>query len=86
MCLNSDAPFWCSLSFWWGSSAGCVVGPPTSFLVLWPPRCSVTVVAEAFDGLSMVKRHRMIYQALDQEFKDGLHALSLTTKSVQESS
>lgn len=66
-----------------------------SWLRRWPPYvlpgavappCSVTVVAEAFDGLSMVKRHRMIYQALDQEFKDGLHALSLTTKSVQESS
>lgn len=45
---------------------------------------NVMVVSSAFDGLSMVKRHRMIYQALDEEFRDGLHALSLVTKSAAE--
>lgn len=37
----------------------------------------VTIVSDAFDGLSRVKRHRLVNQALALEFEQGLHALSL---------
>ncbi len=31
-----------------------------------------------------VARHRMVYEILDQEIKDGIHALSLKTKTPAE--
>jgi stress-induced morphogen len=31
-----------------------------------------------------VQRHRLIYSALSNEFSQGLHALSLNTKTVEE--
>ena len=37
----------------------------------------VLVVASDFDGKSRVQRQRDIYKVLDDEFKSGLHALSL---------
>lgn len=37
----------------------------------------VIVVASDFEGQSRVQRQRQIYQVLDDEFKAGLHALSL---------
>ena len=39
----------------------------------------VVVVAEAFEGLPLVRRHQTINQILVQEFDDGLHALSMQT-------
>lgn len=39
----------------------------------------VVVVAEAFDGLPLVRRHQTINRILEQEFEDGLHALSMQT-------
>lgn len=38
---------------------------------------TIVIKAQAFDGLSQVQNHRAIYQALDTEFKSGLHALSI---------
>ena len=32
----------------------------------------------------MMQRHRMIYSALSKEFAQGLHALSLKTKTERE--
>ena len=37
----------------------------------------LTVVAEAFVGLSRVKRHQAIYGLLDQQLQNGVHALAL---------
>lgn len=37
----------------------------------------VEVVSGAFSGLSRVACQRMVYTLLDEEFKSGLHALSL---------
>jgi BolA protein len=37
----------------------------------------VRIVSEQFRGLSRVERQRRIYAALDTEFRNGLHALSL---------
>ncbi|OAD65630.1 hypothetical protein PHYBLDRAFT_120045, partial [Phycomyces blakesleeanus NRRL 1555(-)] len=44
----------------------------------------VTVVSEEFAGKSMMQRHRMIYKLLGEEFGQGLHALSLKTKTMAE--
>ncbi|MBU2097494.1 MAG: BolA/IbaG family iron-sulfur metabolism protein [Gammaproteobacteria bacterium] len=35
------------------------------------------VVAEAFNGLSAVKRHQRLYAVLADELRDGVHALAL---------
>ncbi|KAK7687064.1 hypothetical protein QCA50_009564 [Cerrena zonata] len=45
---------------------------------------SVNVVSDAFRGKSTMQRHRMIYAALSDEFAQGLHALSLKTKTPEE--
>jgi BolA protein len=37
----------------------------------------VRIIAAQFEGLSRVERQRRIYAALDEEFRAGLHALSL---------
>ena len=44
----------------------------------------LAVVSGAFAGVSLVKRHQMVYALLDGEFKAGLHALALTTKTPEE--
>ncbi len=36
------------------------------------------VVSEHFDGLSTIKRHKLVYAALDEHIKSGaIHALSI---------
>jgi BolA-like protein 1 len=44
------------------------------------------VVSEEFKGKNLVKRHQLIYGLLADELKNGLHALSLSTKTPEESS
>jgi stress-induced morphogen len=44
----------------------------------------VFAVSESFEGLRMVKRHRLIYSALESELSNGLHALQLDIHSVNE--
>ncbi|KAJ3250969.1 hypothetical protein HK103_003034 [Boothiomyces macroporosus] len=44
----------------------------------------VTVVSDEFKGKPLVQRHRLIYSILGDELKQGLHALSLTTKTKEE--
>ncbi len=40
---------------------------------------AVRVVSDLFKGKTLLDRHRMIYQALDEPMKDGrIHALELT--------
>jgi len=45
---------------------------------------SVQAVSDAFVGKTTMQRHRMIYAALSEELKIGLHALSLNTKTQAE--
>ncbi|KAI9442209.1 bola-like protein [Lactarius indigo] len=45
---------------------------------------SVRVVSEEFVGKTMMQRHRMIYAALSEQLKNGLHALTLNTKTEAE--
>lgn len=37
----------------------------------------VVIVSDAFEGLSLVDRHRRVNEALRDELKKGLHALSI---------
>jgi len=45
---------------------------------------AVQVVSSEFEGKNSMARHRMIYAALAEEMEQGLHALSLTTKTPKE--
>lgn len=44
----------------------------------------VTMVSHVFDGLSHVKRHRMVYQALSELMHSRIHALSLNLRAGNE--
>lgn len=38
-----------------------------------------TVKSALFKGLTLVKQHKLVMQALSEEFSDALHALALKT-------
>jgi stress-induced morphogen len=38
-----------------------------------------TIVSAAFDGLSLIQRHRLVFDALAEEMKGPIHALTLKT-------
>lgn len=42
------------------------------------------VVSARFEGLNLLKRHRLIYGALAEEMKGPIHALTLETFTPQE--
>ncbi|MFO7808366.1 BolA family protein, partial [Guyparkeria sp.] len=44
----------------------------------------VVVVSEQFDGLSLIRRHRLAQDPLKTAFEQGLHALALHTYSPAE--
>lgn len=44
----------------------------------------VTIVADAFSGLSMVQRHQLIYQALGDMMRQEIHALGINAISPSE--
>lgn len=44
----------------------------------------VVIVSEVFKGISRVQRHRMVSDLLADEFKVGIHALSLATYAPDE--
>ena len=42
----------------------------------------VTVVSSAFNGLSLVKQHKLVYSALKEELaSEAIHALALKTET-----
>ncbi|ESQ54626.1 hypothetical protein EUTSA_v10027252mg [Eutrema salsugineum] len=45
---------------------------------------NLRIVSDAFQGKSLVKRHRMIYGLLQEELQSGLHALSIVAKTAAE--
>jgi stress-induced morphogen len=46
---------------------------------------NVKVISDAFEGKNLLDRHRMIYQALDAQMKDGrIHALEIQAKTKNE--
>ena len=44
----------------------------------------VEIVSATFEGKNRVMRHRLVYEALKDEFAAGLHALALTTLTPTE--
>ena len=44
----------------------------------------VVVVSARFDGMSPIKRHQLVYGALADEMKSGVHALAITSRSPSE--
>ncbi|GAB6142276.1 BolA family transcriptional regulator [Methylosoma difficile] len=44
----------------------------------------VTIIAEAFEGKTLVQRHQLIYQALGELMKDQIHALGINALSPSE--
>ncbi len=45
---------------------------------------ALLVVSDAFAGLGRVQRSRLVHEALEEEFRGGLHALSLTLRTPSE--
>lgn len=45
---------------------------------------NVKIVSKEFDGKSLVKRHRLVYDMLRNELQTGLHALSIVAKTTSE--
>ena len=41
----------------------------------------VTVVSDSFEGRSLLERHRLVNNILSEEFKEGVHALSIQAKT-----
>jgi acid stress-induced BolA-like protein IbaG/YrbA len=42
------------------------------------------IVSNAFEGLSKVRRHQLVYGALGDRMRDEIHALSMTTLTPAE--
>lgn len=46
---------------------------------------NVKIVSKGFEGMNLVKRHRLVYGLLREELDSGLHALSIVSKTPSES-
>ncbi len=44
----------------------------------------IKIVSSAFEGLSLLDRHKLVYQALDGMIKNEIHALGLKTIATSE--
>ncbi|XP_053603379.1 bolA-like protein DDB_G0274169 isoform X1 [Plodia interpunctella] len=44
----------------------------------------VVVVSDKFDGLPIIKRHRLVNDTLKEELQNGVHALSIVAKTPQQ--
>jgi BolA family transcriptional regulator, general stress-responsive regulator len=44
----------------------------------------VRIVSHAFDGLSSVERHRLVYEALGEIMRDDIHALGIEAQTPGE--
>ncbi|WOG97624.1 hypothetical protein DCAR_0416965 [Daucus carota subsp. sativus] len=45
---------------------------------------NLKIVSGKFDGQTLVKRHRMVYELLADELESGLHAVSIQAKTPKE--
>jgi BolA-like protein 1 len=45
---------------------------------------NVRIISKEFEGKSLVKRHRLVYDLLREELNSGLHALSIDAKTPSE--
>ncbi|CAH8347216.1 unnamed protein product [Eruca vesicaria subsp. sativa] len=46
---------------------------------------NVKIVSKGFEGMNLMKRHRLVYDLLREELDNGLHALSIVSKTPSES-
>ena len=44
----------------------------------------ILIVSEAFKGKTRVERQRMVYQCLEEQFDEGLHALNIKALTQDE--
>ncbi|XP_047984333.1 bolA-like protein DDB_G0274169 [Leguminivora glycinivorella] len=44
----------------------------------------VVVVSDKFDGLPLIKRHRLVNEILKEELQTGVHALSIVAKTPEQ--
>lgn len=44
----------------------------------------ILIVSDRFAGKLPVQRHRMVYGMLEEEFKNGLHAVNIVAKTPSE--
>jgi BolA protein len=44
----------------------------------------VVVVSDVFEGKPLVERHRLVYEALGDEMRSGVHALTITSRTAAE--
>ena len=42
------------------------------------------IVSDDFKGRRLIERHKLIYKILDDQFKDGLHALAIKALTIEE--
>ena len=47
---------------------------------------ALRIVSQAFQDKSLIERHRMVYQAVDDLMQTEIHALSIDAKTQEESS
>ena len=45
---------------------------------------NLKIVSSAFEGLSLLDRHKLVYQALDGMIKNEIHAIGLKTIATSE--
>lgn len=45
---------------------------------------TVTIISDQFNGLSLIKRHRLVYDAAAALMKHDIHAMSIQAKTPQE--
>ena len=45
---------------------------------------TVMIVSEAFNNLPLIKRHRLVYDAVDSLMEQAIHALSIQAKTPAE--
>lgn len=44
----------------------------------------IYIVCAAFSGRTLIARHRMVYEALREQMKDDIHALSIVARAPEE--
>lgn len=45
---------------------------------------SLTIVSDTFNNLSLINRHRLVYDTVDELMKTSIHALSIQAKTPVE--
>ena len=86
VCTYNHMTLTCHLVLWelvcWESA--CSPPPLQALLKACLLLCRVEIISDAFKGKNPVQCHRTVYGILDEELKNGVHALSLKAKAAWE--